>query len=300
MWVDESESAHFPVSAHAKSLALALASRGLRVDAAVQAQVRSRTLQFGCDEWTRLADCKLIGVKPSKARRLLGVGFALTEFLVAPVLSTRSVSEICSLGALVNLMAVLCDGYLDAGVLMSEILPDSSQTIDPPVSALLKIYKLQLQRLQPDPAFLSLVEKLLRSMIAAETQTVILRHRLPYRLWLRKSAFPIVLMGLPVWALPDSHPATLQRLRYIRWLAKVGRFLGVIDDAADYEADLASNHPNYFNLQPSVHQSDLGTKIAFWCEDILREWNSLVTNGPEADVMRATFLNVTWAWLQPS
>jgi hypothetical protein len=271
------------------------------VEAAAQAHVRSRTLAFGRAEWARLAGCPLIGVKPSKARRLLGVGFALTEFLVAPVLGARPSSEICSLGSLVNLMAVLCDASLDAGVPISEILADSgesNQTLDPPVSALLKVYKLQLQALQPDASLLSLVEKLLCSMIAAESQTVILRHRLPYRLWLRKSAFPLVLMGLPAWALPRS--ASLQPLRHIRWLAKVGRFLGVIDDAADYDADLASNHPNYFHSKPSGDRTDLGYKIAFWCNDILLEWDSLVAQGPDANALRATFLNVTWAWLQPS
>ncbi len=269
------------------------------MDAAEQSRVRSRTVEFGRAEWSRLADCRLIGVKPSQARRLLGVGFALTEFLAAPVLGATPAIEICSLGALVNLMAVLCDGYLDAGVPMAEILADSCQT-DPPVSALLKIYKRQLQALQPDPALRSLAEKLLRSMIAAEAETVILRQSLPYKLWLRKSAFPMMLMGLPAWVVPHSRSATLQRVRHIRWLAKVGRFLGAIDDAADYPADVANHHPNYFQLQPSVHQTDIGTKIARWCEDILREWDSLVINAPEADVMRATFLNVTWAWLQPS
>jgi hypothetical protein len=196
-------------------------------------------------------------------------------------------------------MAVLCDGYLDAGVPMAEILPDSSQT-DSPVATLLKTYKLQLQGLQPDPALLLLVEKLLGSMIAAETQTVILRQSLPYQLWLRKSAFPMVLMGLPAWALAQSQQGNFPLVRYIRWLAKVGRFLGVIDDAADYEADIASNNPNYFHFQPSVQRADIGNKIALWCEDILEEWDSLVTDGSDAKIMRATFLNVTWAWLKPS
>ncbi len=299
MWADESESAYRPVSALAQTLALALAGSGLKMDAAAQAQVRSRTLEFGHAEWNLLAGNKLVGVKPSKARRLLGVGYALTEFLAAPVLGIRPAVEICSLGAIVNLMAVLCDAALDAGVPMAEILPDSSP-IDPPVSALLKIHKLQLQALKPDPALRSLIEKLLRSMIAAEAQTVVLRHRLPYRLWLRKSAFPMVLMGVTAWAIPHSHPAALQRVRHIRWLAKVGRFLGAIDDAADYQADFDNHHPNYFQLQPSVHQAVIGNKIAFWCKDILQEWDSWVAKGSEADSMRATFLNVTWAWLQPS
>ena len=263
----------------------------------MQLRIRSRIEHFGRLEAARVCIDLAPGMDASKVRWALGSGFTMTEFLIAPVLGPASPAAICSLGALVNLMVVLCDGLLDAGATLDDVLPPPGGKS--PVFELLDFFRSNFLALKPSNGLRCLSEKLIARMIESERQTVFARERLPYRHWLRKSALPFVLMGLAAWTCRCVDPS-LAFSGHLRWLCRVGRFFGTVDDAADYERDLGSGQPNCFRSRSEQARDHLCRRAAAWCAGILGDWDGLAGNSPKAVIFKETFLNLTWSWLQPA
>ena len=300
LWDDNSAT-----SSHAPPYALALINelsvKGLVRDSRLQSRIVRRIEHLGCLEAARLSLASLTGMNPAKVRWVLGSGFTMTEFLIAPVIGAASPPAICSLGALVNLMVVLCDRLLDAGTPVDDILPSSGRRS--PVFDLLDAYRVEFAAVQPTHSLYALSEKLIARMIDSERQTVFARDRLPYRHWFRKSAFPIVLMALAAWTCRECAAHTRSNMtfsRHLRWLCRVGLFFGVLDDAADYERDIASAQPNCFRSRSTAEGNRLCRRAASWGTAILADWSEFAGGSAKAVLFKETFLNLTWAWLKPA
>lgn len=278
-----------------------LSARRLVPDPQLQPRILSRIEHFGRLEAAHLSVESVPAMSAAKVRWALGSGFTMTEFLIAPVLGAASPPEICSLGALVNLMVVLCDRLLDAGTPLDEVLPLSGGSS--PVFNLLDTFRTEFAALQPTESFHALSEKLIARMIGSERQTAIAPDRLPYRHWLRKSALPFVLMALPAWTCRKcaaSGRPSIPFSAHLQWLCRLGRFFGVVDDAADYERDLVSGQPNYFRPKSPDGAVDSCHRAAARCAAILGDWHRLAGDSPKAVIFKETFLNLTWSWLQPA
>jgi hypothetical protein len=256
-------------------------------------------LNFGLAEWGGIKADFADVLEPCRTQRLLGIGYAFTEFLAAPVVGPATPRTICSLGAIANLMVVICDRMLDSGIPVEAVLAENGMPKDATVSRLLDLYWRKFATMEADKSLVEIIQRVIRRMFAAEMETVRRRDELPYRYWLRKSALPFVLMGLPAWACRcrDNRNSGFKLAEHVRWLSKVGRFFGVLDDAADYEADIRSGDANYFRLVPKNRSADVGQRVANWGSDILREWDSLVIAAPKSAIFRETFSNITWGWL---
>jgi hypothetical protein len=286
---------------YARALITELSAKGLVPDFRLQPRIVDRVRHFGRLEASRLSIKSLAGVSATKVHWALGSGFAMTEFLVSPILGAISPPAICSLGALVNLMVVVCDRLLDAGAAVDEVLPESEHSS--PVFDLLDVYRRKLADREPTVTVHRCSEKLIARMIESERQTVLARERLSYRDWLGKSALPFVLMGLPAWICRECTARARNGLTFsahLLWLCRVGRFFGVLDDSLDYEHDLASGQPNCFRSKSPEAGNELCSRAAAWCANILSDWHRFAGNSRKAVIFRETFLNLTWCWLQPA
>lgn len=242
-----------------------------------------------------------VNVQPAKAIRLLGSGFAFTEFLIAPAnppYADRPVT--CSLGAIAKLAVVICDDLLDLGESAEQVLPfaeiDAGGGESSIVARLMRLYYSRLIGTNPDDALLRTIRDVVRRMMLAELGTVQLRTRLSYRFWLQKCALPFVLMGLPVWRNRWPEPLSLYRT-HIRWLYGIGRFLGAVDDAADFDDDARTGQPNCWRMYDNGYRLAFAGRAAGWGAKLLEEWDSLVPKTGVTLVLRETFLQIIWGSL---
>lgn len=300
MW-DDNAAAQSGPALYGRALISELSARGLVPDPRLQPLILARIQHFGRLEASRLSVHSVAGMKATKVRWALGAGFTMTEFLVAPVLGAISPPEICSLGALVNLMVVVCDRLLDSGTPLDRVLPLSGNSS--PVFDLLDTFRTKLVARKPTDKVHALTEKLIARMVESERQTVLVRDCLSYRDWLGKSAFPFVLMGVPAWTCSECAAQTRASVAFsfhLRWLSRVGRFFGVVDDAVDYQRDLFSSQPNYFRSKSLGTWNELCRRAGDWCAGVLRDWHRFAGYSSKAVIFKETFLNLTWSWLQPA
>jgi hypothetical protein len=300
-WPEENASASGRSGPRA-ALITAIAARGLQPQNELQQRIKARIESFGGRQTARLPIDVTAYLSAERVRWCLGTGFALTEFLIAPVLGAASPESICSLGALANLMVVICDRLLDRGVDVDRILPtgDLAQH-DSPVLVLLQHYRKRLAMLSPDDQIRAVIERLIARMMAAERRTVSDGEQLPSRDWLRKSAFPFMLMGLPAWTCSScderGRSQSILYERHLMWLCRTGRFFGAIDDAADYYADGAAATFNLFRSSPEEDIELLCSRVSDWGKKILCDWTLYTGDGSKAVIFKETFLNLTWSWL---
>jgi len=262
--------------------------------------VEARQDQFGELEWARLSHRPLQFISQKRTKRLLGIGFAVTDFLVAPAgLCSGERMAICSCGALVNLMVVLCDRLIDAGVPLDCVLPVDEENDASPVTALLREYRVRLSSLKLSLHGRLLMDQVFTRMTDAERRTAQPQAPLAYRFWLRKSALPFVAMALPACfsaGRDGSRPAGA----HMRWLYAVGRFFGVVDDAADFNEDLASGAPNYWQRWNDGLHGHIALRVAGWGQKLLAYWDNLVRDTDHQHAVRAIFLHHAWRWLGPA
>ena len=177
VWTDNIGDSSASHSGYSAGLINRLAAVGLCPDERLRSRVYARIEHFGSIELARYSPDHIRNLPADKARWVLGCGFAVTEFLIAPVLGPASPSAICSLGALVNLMVVICDRLLDCGTSPDTVFTDPES----PVLGLLHRYQAALRTLDPDARVQAISEKLIARMITAERQTVAAGHQLEYR-----------------------------------------------------------------------------------------------------------------------
>ena len=277
---------------------------GLDVTPFAAAQVKRNIADFSETESHSLRWPDLQIVSPTQRNHLLGMGFALTAFLIAPLpLAGARHRQICSLGALLNLLVVVCDRLFD-----------NSSTPHPPLTraalaglgdsgslmgSLLREYHLRLQALGLSSSLLSTINQCLARMYDAESQTRLAAGSLTYRDWLRKSALPFVVMALPAWGIAPSQSRAFYSA-HLRWLFQLGRFFGVVDDAVDFLEDVSNRHPNCWRSIPQQLSSDRARRTVAWGANILAKWDSMVVRTSESALLRDTFLYSLWEWLQPA
>lgn len=298
MW-SGSENSSSPL---AVSLATSLAERGLLAPPQNRSGLRQRIELLGKAEWSTLAHLDLHQIDPAKAVRLLGKGYAFTEFLIAPVAEPPATrTSVCSLGALMNLMVVVCDRLLDAGEGVQSVLPAAqlaaSGSEASPVMVLLREYFRRLPDTCREKLFLQTIRKSVTSMFEAEIQTVSFGSHLPYRFWLRKCSLPFVLMGLPACC-ENRRERPERYFRHLRWLYRVGRFFGALDDAMDREDDARTGHPNYWNAYDCKLRPSVASKIADYGGAVLGGWESLLPSANQNVDLRETFLYFVRGWLE--
>ena len=287
-----------------RTIAPALRKAGLRPDPEYFDYIRARMYHRGELEYEGLLEKAgpELEHRVPQAIRLLGFGHVITEFAVAHLgIPGRPNPAVLSLGALYNLIVSTYDGLLDSGQDPERILPRSrvtgtagkSKAGDLLLGNLVDLYFARLSAL-PHPH--AAVHQTLRSAIVrmydAERAT---SGPLGYTrtVWRRKSALPIVIMGLPVWMTVPL----LQNCAYrahLKWLYRLGQFIGWIDDAADMNADRAAGRPNYFSAcaGPSVAR-----RIARQGARIVEAWNAGAPRSRYGRTLLETFLAVTWSWL---
>ena len=216
-------------------------------------------------------------------QRILGFGWWMTRFLVAPLRLPEGLhSAVADAGALANLIVALYDQLVDSGRLGPAILApaafdssahaqrqsrgtevgpaDASREV---MSALVDRYFHLVAAFPRGPlssAVDSLHRRAIRRMYDAENQLAAGDHRsedyaqcVPV-LQRRKAALPFVVMGLPGWS-ASSATSSLDTVRHLRWMYRVGTFLGWIDDAVDLDDDLAGRAANRVRCVIEGHPS---------------------------------------------
>jgi hypothetical protein len=305
MWTGNPASPSRSASNQCILLAQEIAGSGLRADPRLALEMKRRIRNFADAEWNQLDPTVLHAISPFEGRHSLGAGFALTAFLIAPVPGSQTdYANLCSFGAIVNLMAVVCDRLLDSGSPPSSTIPTAEIAAGggdgSAVMLLLRQCSRRLQTLGRGEPLLRTIEKGVRRMFDAEGRTVRPDGALPYRFWLRKSALPFVVMALPAWSGVLDLESRQRYLRHLRWLYGVGRFFGAIDDAADILEDSLSGHPNCWLAWQEKSHPAAARRVATWGKQILVEWDSLVPRTIETAILRETFLFNIWEWLEPA
>ena len=284
-------------------LSAALTERGLVPDPRLVPALQRRARFLGTAEWNRFLRSTPLGIGATHAIQLLGSGYTLVEFLAAPAAARISDRlHACSLGALLNLTIVVCDRLLDMGERVENVLPRSEiprgggSSI---VTNLMRLYHHRLAERELDDERLGSLEKLISQMFDAEIQTVHFGEHLPYPFWLRKCSLPVVLMGLPAWREGKRRASKLYQW-HVRWLFRLGRFFGQLDDAVDLEDDLRSGEPNSWRALGREIPPSAVHRIACSASKLLSEWDGFVDKTSESTVFRETFLHILWGSLVPA
>ncbi len=276
----------------------ALVQSGVQPDPGIKPYIQHRIELIGDTEWRKLPHLNLASVDPAKAKRWLGWGFSITEFLAAPASPRNSrLAVLCSLGALVNLLIVVCDSLLDAGETISQVLPAAELAASggqsSPVTILLGEYFRLLAVIQPNDRLLRSIHKIVSRMFESEIQTISGGSALLFSFWLRKSALPFVLMGLPAGE-RSARDFNHANRKYLAWLYRVGRFFGALDDSLDLEEDARAGQPNYLLRYPENLRPDAVARIAAWGTQVLMEWDALISANKSSSLPREVFLHTIW------
>ncbi len=262
--------------------------------------VRARMYHWGDVEARRLQDIAL----PKDAARLLGFGHVMAEFATAQLgIGRRPAAAVLSLGALSNLIVSTYDGLIDSGSNSAAVLSRSQasgiQTGDTPVARLVARYFSDVAALphRHAPVLQALRRAILR-MYDAERATAESRG-FSAVVWRRKSALPLVVLGLPVWMTAPSFDAAAY-CAHVRWLYRLGRFFGWLDDAADCNDDRSAGRPNYFVRDlADRREARMARRIAAEGVQILRAWDAGAPHDAYGRTLRETFLAITRSWVAP-
>jgi hypothetical protein len=229
----------------------------------------------------------------------------MTEFLLAPLKLPKSeLPALLSLGALASFIGSVYDDLLDSAPDMPLSLTpsalhrlasgkrpnaDSEGPIDSPGSRLMiglvgEYFRRLNTVVSPsaNPRVIRCLQRCILRMYEAETQTLP-EHRgaMTQRSLRRKAALPFVVMGLPGW-LTSTPPPTEQYYAHMRWVYRVGAFIGLIDDVVDLPDDIRANHPNLVQewLWEGRHDLETGNiiarRIALEGRRLLSEWESAI------------------------
>jgi hypothetical protein len=287
-----------------RTIARALRAAGLRPDPKYFDYIRARMYHHGELEYQSLIEKAgpELEHRALHAIRQLGFGHVITEFAIAHLgIPGKPDRAVLSLGALSNLIVSMYDGLLDSGQDPERILPRSritgiagaSKTGDPLLGTLVDLYFARLSAFpNPHAAVYQTLRSAIVRMYDAERAT---SGPLGYTrtVWRRKSALPIVIMGLPVWMTVPLLEICVYRA-HLKWLFRLGQFIGWIDDAADIHADRAAGRPNYFSAGAGPN---VARRIAGQGALIVEAWNTGAPRGRYGRTLLETFLAVTWSWL---
>ena len=221
----------------------------------------------GAPLWVQALDRLGRPCPQADSERVLGFGTMLTAFMLPPVRIDEALSrEVLTLGAhanlLVGLFDLVADECPDAALPLSRALVEEAcagrgrirlawraHTGTPVARLLTRMLSGYVRRLDRLPyagrhgQVRALQSRAILAMHDAELRTLGPASGVTDRVMRRKSALPFVVMGMAGWLAVEWVPPPAFRA-HLRWLYRVGSFLGWIDDAADLGADLAAGRPN--------------------------------------------------------
>lgn len=265
-------------------------------------------------------------------QRILGFGWWMTRFLIAPLRPPAPAdAAVADAGALANLIVALYDQFVDSGRLGPAILspttlesglhawpgPDTPAVgpPDPPKDVLddlvLRYFELvaAIPRGQLSGVVDSLLPGAIRRMYDAENRLIEVgkgatdrtsegRLGCSHALLRRKAALPFVVMGLPGWS--ASRPrSSIAAAWHLRWMYRVGTFLGWIDDAVDLDDDAAARAPNRVRCALVAHPAGaagLAALIASSGVRCLDDWRRYTGDEPQTDVVTAVLGAAVYSW----
>ena len=203
-----------------------------------------------------------------QARFVLGYGALMTEFLAAPIFTNPDSRQILGdLGALANLIVSYVDDMVDSGHPRATLLPefalslaasppgrwmlDHATGLAPPAARLatraVGEYFRRLDRLPYASAHAWVyadVKRCIWTMYQEEARSTADWARLrAHKSRPRKTALPLVVLGLPVWLTSQSVPFG-PYWEHRRWLVRLGRLIRWVDDTADAAEDERSGSIN--------------------------------------------------------
>ena len=294
------------------------------------AAMRDVEALLGVRTWQRALE-PLHGDAATVYRFVMGYGGLMTRFIIAPVPDlVASRDDFQRAGALANLLVGYVDELVDHGMRRSAILPPWalrqalaggralpirawSRTGPAParlVCALVIAYARHVARLPyatRHPEVRARLDRTIYEMYEAEAKSP--------REWSlsagtsrqRKTAFPIVVLGLPAWlAVADADPRT--RSWHLRWLQRMGKFIRWIDDVADVEQDARDGAPNLLldamralddrnDRDDAIRSARLVSIIARRGGQLLADWEQAVPPSRQIDAERDSFPAIVTAWL---
>lgn len=257
--------------------------------------------------------------------RVLGFGSALTEFAVAPLgLARPGADFVCALGALANLIVSLYDNWLDLGFRPAVVLPRSflqaiadsrpwvrpcarvsaAVTLSPQRLFMMRLVAQYFSRLDALPyasrrrAVRDFATRAVARMYDAELETL----RTPQmgcraRSLRRKASLPFVVLGVPAWLVVERQPSVGLGW-HIRWLYRLGEFIGWIDDANDLREDLEAGRPSLLARELAtakgcrLHEAALARRVAALGAQVLLEWRQAVPDDAVVPTIAAHALPV--------
>lgn len=265
-------------------------------------------------------------------RYVAGYGQLMTEFLIAPVpVAGADRASVARLGAIANLIVSLFDELVDGGWPRTLLLPHWALWVAPTRAGRVALRLGSILAPAPMRLTLRLVVEYFRSVAELPFMA---RHALAYadlrstivRMYIeegrtprelrrlygkaarqKKTALPLVVLGLPVW-LASPHCPPEQYRRHRRWLVRIGKFIRWIDDAADLAADAAAGSANVVRraLERSGRAPNTDALLAVGiarrgCR-LLGEWRELTGYaGHEVSAtetaLRSVLANVLVAWI---
>jgi hypothetical protein len=110
----------------------------------------------------------------------------------------------------------------------------------------------------------------------------------------RKASLPFVIMALPVW-LTLRTPSWSLFYWHMRWLYRLGDFIGWIDDILDCPADAAAGHPNRVHMDQIPDPAILTHTIARQGKRVVTEWEHRVSAEQAKSIN--IFYTVVTSWL---
>lgn len=241
------------------------------------------------------------------ARRVLGFGHGLTQFVTAPLrMDLDAWDAVWTLGAVANLIVTLYDEFVDRGAYASLVLPRSTleaaaasswwpsyvSAVMPPKSRLMIrlviLFFGALRRLPHADAHSWISRRIVAAVLRMyEAELATLRPASATEAFLRrKSSLPFVVMGLSGWlAVPTIEEAHYRW--HLRWLYRCGDLLGRIDDSIDMIDDARMRRGNRIaRARLGSDRSDLqiARDIVRRGKRLMDEWESSAVAGVDGDV----------------
>jgi hypothetical protein len=268
-------------------------------------------------------------------RYVMGYGALMTEFLVAPARPEPSDrQQIAALGAVANLIVSHFDELVDGGWPRSLLLPSWALVAAPTYVGRTVLRAAARAGPAPTRVIVTLVANYFERVRALER--TVARPRVRRRLsrtimtmyseegrtpreWRRirgdaalqkKTALPLVVLGLPVWLVSADFDAARFEAHY-RWLVHVGKFVRWVDDAADAEADGATGASNLVRHALAERTGDAAEQVALAAaiarrgRRLVDQWHAFVAAATDEnsrsaisdDHVPAVLSNVLAAWV---
>ncbi len=261
-----------------------------------------------------------LGIPDENIEHLLGHGYGLTRYLIAPILSAEEESDkIGEVGAVLSLLITLYDHGLDDGLIepitgrqaisgVGQLETIKHGSNFNPLQPIFQLYWSLLRSLPSRGIKELIMDKLVgyfQLMFDEENQTVITRQIHSQELAIvRKSALPGVVFSLPAFIILPNEALNMYDA-HLRWSYRVGDFLGILDDAVDIEEDLQKNHPNRIVMRYKVNElatidcDAISNNVVTLAKRIDREWTSRCSGRNTQPIVSSAALSASiMSWLK--